>query len=113
MTRKAAFARTGAMVWGGILLGMSGCISVDALPTSSTYWEAKDVPSSQVITDYNACKVWSTVKYAESEKREELITDGLGYWIHVPLLKACMEHKGYTYVGPESGSRLHTQSSRS
>jgi hypothetical protein len=47
--------------------------------------------------------MWSTVKYAESEKREEVITDGLGYWIHVPLLKECMEHKGYKYVGPEAG----------
>jgi hypothetical protein len=44
--------------------------------------------------------MWSTVKYAESEKREEIITDNLGYWIHIPLLKACMEHKGYKYVGP-------------
>jgi hypothetical protein len=53
--------------------------------------------------------MWSTVKYAESEKREEIITDGLGYWIHVPLLKECMEHKGYKYVGPEAGSQLHPQ----
>ncbi len=59
-----------------------------------------------MITDYNACKMWSTVKYAESEKREEIITDNLGYWIHVPLLKACMEHKGYKYVGPETGHPL-------
>jgi len=53
--------------------------------------------------------MWSTVKYAESEKREEIITDNLGYWIHVPLLRECMEHKGYKYVGPEAGSQVHPQ----
>ena len=109
MTKKPAFVRTGAVVGWGVLLGMSGCISVDSLPSSSAYWKAKEVPASQVITDYSACKMWSTVKYAESEKREEIITDNLGYWIHVPLLKECMEHKGYTYVGPEAGSQLHPQ----
>ena len=109
MTTKPVFIRKGAVVWWGVLWGMSGCISVDSLPSSSTYWEAKGVPNSQVITDYNACKIWSTVKYAESEKREEIITDRLGYWIHLPLLKECMEHKGYTYVGPEAGSQLHPQ----
>lgn len=109
MTTKPAFVLKGAVAWWGVLLGMSGCISVDSLPSSSTYWERKEVPYSQVITDYNACKIWSTVKYAESEKREEIITDGLGYWIHVPLLKECMEHKGYKYIGPEAGSRLHPQ----
>jgi hypothetical protein len=109
MTTILGFVRKGAVVWGGVLLGMSGCISVDSLPSSSTYWEAKEVPTSQVITDYSACKMWSTVKYAESEKREEIITDNLGYWIHVPLLKECMEHKGYTYVGPEAEHRSHPQ----
>ena len=82
---------------------------MEYVPSSPTYWEAKEVPYSQVLTDYNACKMWSTVKYAESEKREEIITDNLGYWIHVPLLKACMEHKGYKYVGPEAGHRLQPQ----
>jgi hypothetical protein len=109
MTRKPACVRKGAVIWWGVVVGMSGCISVDSLPSSSAYWERKEVPYSQVITDYNACKIWSTVKYAESEKREEIITDGLGYWIHVPLLKECMAHKGYKYVGPEAGSRFHPQ----
>ncbi len=105
MMTKAAFAWKGVVGWWCVLLGMSGCISVDSLPSSSAYWEAKEVPYAQVITDYNVCKIWSTVKYAESEKREEIITDNLGYWIHVPLLKECMEHKGYTYIGPEAGHR--------
>ena len=109
MTTKPAFVRKGAVIWWCVVLGMSGCISVDSLPSSSAYWEAKEVPYSQVITDYNACKMWSTVKYAQSEKKEEIITDNLGYWIHVPFLKECMEHKGYTYVGPKGGSRLHPQ----
>ena len=109
MTTNPAFVRTGAGVWCCVLLGMSGCISVDSLPSSSTYWKAKEVPASQVITDYSACKMWSTVKYAESEKREEIITDNLGYWIHVPLLKECMEHKGYTYIGPEARPSLRPQ----
>jgi hypothetical protein len=109
MTTKPAFIRKGVVVWGGVVMGISGCVSVEPLPTSSTYWEAKEVPYSQVITDYNACKIWSTVKYAESEKREEIITDNLIYWIHVPLLKECMEHKGYTYIGPEAGHRRSPQ----
>jgi hypothetical protein len=109
MTAHPSFVRKGAVVWWCVVLGMSGCLSVDSLPSSSAYWEAKDVPYSQVITDYNACKLWSTVKYAESEKREEIITDGLGYWIHVPLLKECMEHKGYKYIGPKTEGRLHPQ----
>jgi hypothetical protein len=46
------------------------------------------------------------VKYAESEKREEIYTDNLIYWIHIPLLKECMEHKGYKYIGPEAGHPL-------
>jgi len=108
MTTKPAFVRKCAAMW-CVVLGISGCISVERVPSSSTYWEAKEVASSQVLTDYNACKMWSTVKYAESEKREEIITDNLGYWIHVPLLKACMEHKGYKYVGPEAGHRLQPQ----
>ena len=108
MTTKPAFVRHhGAVVLWGVLLGMSGCISLEPLPSSSKYWEAKQVPYSQVITDYNACKIWSTVKYAESEKREEIITDRLGYWVHVPYLKECMEHKGYTYIGPEAERGLH------
>ena len=105
MTTKRAFVGKGAMVWWCAVLGMSGCISVEPVPSSATYWEAKEVPHSQALTDYNACKMWSTVKYAESEKREEIITDNLGYWIHVPLLKSCMERKGYKYVGPEAGRR--------
>ena len=109
MTTKPAFVRKGAVVGWGVLLGISGCTSLEPLPSSSAYWEAKEVPYSQVITDYNACKIWSTVKYAASEKREEIITDRLGYWIHVPLLKECMEHKGYKYVGPETGRRLDHQ----
>jgi hypothetical protein len=109
MTTKPAFVRKGAVVWWCVVLGMSGCVSVEPLPSSSTYWEAKEVPPSQVLTDYNACKMWSTVKYAESEKREEIITDNLGYWIHVPLLKECMEHKGYTYVGPKAQRRIQPQ----
>ena len=107
MTTTPAFVRKGAGVWWCIILGMSGCMSVEPVPSSSTYWEAKEVPYSQVITDYSACKMWSTVKYAESEKREEIITDNLGYWIHTPLLKVCMEHKGYKYVGPEAERSLH------
>lgn len=103
MTTKPFFVRKGAVMWWCVVLGMSGCIAVEPVPSSSMYWEAKEVPYSQVITDYNACKMWSTVKYAESEKREEIITDNLGYWIHVPLLKECMKHKGYKYVGPEAG----------
>jgi hypothetical protein len=103
MTTKPVFVRKGAVVWWCVVFGMSGCISVEPVPSSSTYWEAKDVPYSQVITDYNACKMWSTVKYAESEKREEIITDNLGYWIHVRLLKECMKHKGDKYIGPETG----------
>ena len=82
---------------------------MEPVPSAPSYWEAKEVPYSQVMTDYNVCKWWSTVKYAESEKREELITDGLIYWIHLPLLKECMEHKGYRYVGPETGPRLQSQ----
>lgn len=109
MTWKSVCVRKGAVVWWCVALGLSGCISVEPLPSSSTYWKAKEVPSSQVLTDYNACKMWSTVKYAESEKREELITDGLGYWIYVPLLKECMEHKGYKYVGPDVGQGPHPQ----
>ena len=61
----------GAVIWWGVLLGMSGCTSLGPLPSSSTYWEAKEVAYSQVITDYNACKMWSTVKYAESEKKRK------------------------------------------
>jgi hypothetical protein len=111
MTTKPVFVRKAAVVWWCVVLEMSGCIPVEYLPipSSSTYWEAKDVPDSQTLTDYNACKMWSTVKYAESEKREEIITDNLGYWIHVPLLKECMEHKGYKYIGPEAGHRLQPQ----
>jgi len=109
MTTKSAFVLRRAVTWWGVLRGMSGCTSLEPLPSSPAYWEGKAVPYSQVITDYNACKIWSTVKYAESENREEIITDGLGYWIHVPLLKECMEHKGYKYVGPEAGGRLHPQ----
>ena len=109
MTTKPACVRKGAVIWWCVLLGMSGCISVDSLPSSSAYWERKEVPYSQVITDYNACKIWSNVKYAESEKREEIITDGLGYWLHVPLLKECMVRKGYKYVGPEAGHPLQPQ----
>ena len=103
MATKLGYALKAAVVWCVVLGGMPGCISVEPVPSSSTYWEAKEVPHSQALTDYNACKMWSTVKYAESEKREEIITDNLGYWIHVPLLKSCMEHKGYKYVGPEAG----------
>ncbi|MGE5711264.1 MAG: hypothetical protein ACM34B_13855 [Nitrospira sp.] len=103
MTTKPALVPKGAALWWCVLLGMSGCITVQPVLSSSTYWEAKEVPDSQVLTDYNACKMWSTVKYAESEKREEIITDNLGYWIHVRLLTECMWHKGYKYVGPEAG----------
>lgn len=71
MTTKPAFVWKGAMVWWCVVLGISGCIAVEPLPSSSTYWEAKEVPVSQVITDYNACKMWSTVKYAESEKERQ------------------------------------------
>lgn len=102
MTTKPTFVRKCAVMWWCVVLGISGCIFVERVPSSSTYWEAKEVPSSQVLTDYNACKMWSTVKYAESEKREEIITDNLGYWIHVPLLTECMKRKGYKYVGPEA-----------
>jgi hypothetical protein len=102
MTTTPAFIRKGAVMGWCIVLGMSGCMSVEPVRSSSTYWEAKEVPYSQVITDYSACKMWSTVKYAESEKREEIITDNLGYWIHVPLLSECMVHKGYKYVGPKA-----------
>ena len=108
MTTKLVYARKAAVAW-CVVLEMSGCIPVERVPSSATYWEAKEVPYSQALTDYNACKMWSAVKYAESEKREEIITDNLGYWIHVPLLKACMEHKGYKYVGPETGHRLQPQ----
>lgn len=109
MTTKPGLVRKGAMVWWCVVLGVSGCIPVEHVPSSSTYWAAKEVPTSQVLTDYNACKMWSTVKYAESEKREEIITDNLGYWIHVRLLEECMLHKGYKYVGPEAGHKLHPQ----
>ena len=109
MTTKPAFVRKGAVVWWCVVLGMSGCIPVERVPSSSTYWQAKEVPYSQVLTDYNACKMWSTVKYAESEKREEIITVNLGYWIHVPLLRECMRHKGYKYVGPEAEDSLQPQ----
>ena len=68
MTTKPAFVRRGAVVWWCVVLGMSGCIPLERVPSSSTYWEAKEVPNSQVLTDYSACKIWSTVKYAESEK---------------------------------------------
>lgn len=105
MTTKLAYVWKAVAVW-CVVVGMSGCIPVEPVPSSATYWEAKEVPSSQTLTDYNACKIWSTVKYAESKKREEIITDNLGYWIHIPLLKECMEHKGYSYVGPETGRPL-------
>jgi len=108
MTTKPAFVRKGAVLW-GVVLGMSGCVSVEPLPSSPTYWEAKEVPAAQVLTDYSACTKWSTVKYAESEKREEIYTDNLIYWIHIPLLKTCMEHKGYKYVGPEASPGLRSQ----
>jgi hypothetical protein len=109
MTTKPALVRRGAVAWWCVVLGMSGCVPTAPLPSSSTYWEAKEAPDSQTLTDYNACKMWSTVKYAESEKREEIITDNLGYWIHVRLLKECMLHKGYKYVGPEAGHKLQPQ----
>jgi hypothetical protein len=109
MTPKPASVWRATVVWWCVIVGMSGCIPVEPVPSSSMYWEAEEVPDSQVLTDYNACKLWSIVKYAESKKREEIITDNLGYWIHVPLLKACMEHKGYTYVGPEGGPSRQPQ----
>ena len=109
MTTTPAFVRKGVVVWWCVVMGMSGCVSVEPVPSSATYWEAKEVPASQVLTDYNACKLWSAVKYAESEKREEIITDNLGYWIHIPLLKSCMEHKGYKYVGPDPVRRQQAQ----
>ena len=107
--QPAFIIRMGAVLGWGVLWGISGCAYLEPLPSSSAYWERKEVPYSQVITDYNVCKIWSTVKYAESEKREDIITDNLGYWIHVPLLKECMEHKGYTYVGPMGGTPLYPQ----
>ena len=109
MTKTPAFVRKGALVWWYVVMGMSGCVSVEPVPSSATYWEAKEVPYSQTLTDYNACKMWSAVRYAESEKREEIITDNLGYWIHIPLLKLCMEHKGYKYVGPDPVRRQQPQ----
>ena len=109
MTTKPAFVRKGAVVWWCVVLGMSGCIPVEPVPSSPTYWKAKEVPYSQVLTDYSVCTRWSTVKYAESEKREEIYTDNLIYWIHIPLLKECMEHKGYKYIGPEAGPSLRPQ----
>ena len=109
MITKPAFVGKAAVVSWCVVLGMSGCIPVERVPSSATYWEAKEVPYSQALTDYNACKMWSTVKYAESEKREEIITDNLGYWIHIPLLKACMENKGYKYIGPDPVRRQQPQ----
>ena len=88
------------VVWCFIAFGMSGCTPI--LPSYSGYWEADGVTKGQAASDYNVCKTLSATKYAESPTREELITDGVGYWIHVPLLKECMEHKGYRYVGPDS-----------
>jgi hypothetical protein len=109
MTTKPACVRKGALVWWCVVLGMSGCIPVERVPSSPTYWEAQGVPSSQVLTDYSVCSRWSTVKYAESEKREEIYTDNLIYWTHIPLLRTCMLHKGYKYVGPEAGHKLQPQ----
>ena len=109
MTTTPALVRKGAVVWWCVVMGISGCVSVEPVPSSATYWEAKEVPYSQALTDYNACKLWSTVKYAETEKREEIITDNLGYWIYIPFLKSCMEHKGYTYVGPDPVRRQQPQ----
>jgi hypothetical protein len=58
MTTTPAFVWKGAVVWWCVVMGMSGCVSVEPVPSSATYWEAKEVPDSQVLTDYNACKMW-------------------------------------------------------
>jgi len=101
MKTKTALVWNGAVVlWWFIAFGMSGCTPI--LPSYSGYWEADGVTKVQAATDYNVCKTWSATKYAESPTKEALITDGVGYWIHVPLLKECMEHKGYRYVGPDT-----------